>query len=162
AQRVAAQAAALDPGELHRATGVLRVASLVRTSGARGADTIECYHDRMREAVVAHLDEATERQHHEGLANALEAAAGPETDAQARLECRRKAAGHLLITGEIERGLETLSGVLAELGKSLPPTPRRALAGLIWNLIRLRLRGFRFRRRDESEVPQSALVLIDV
>jgi tetratricopeptide (TPR) repeat protein len=247
-QPVARQAAGLDTGELGRVVGVLRVASLAR-SGGRGGDNIECYHDRVREAVVARLDADTTRRHHEGLANALEAAAGPSHDGQAlvrhleaaglveraatqavraaraaaealaferaasmysvalrvgdlpahearvlrieladalvnagrgtdaadtylaaadgadaavRLECRRKAAGHLLITGDIERGLATLQDVLGELGARLPPTPRRALLSFLWHRAGLRLRGTRFRPRDESALTRRELELIDL
>ena len=249
AARVAMQAAALDAAELGRIVNLLRVASLVRTGGARGGDVVECYHDRIREAVVARLDPATTRAHHEALANALERAGGPHHDAQAvvrhleaaglveraadqavraarnaaeslafgraaamyelalrlgnppeamaralriemadalvnagrgtdaadaylvaaegadaatRLECRRKAAGHLLITGDIVRGLATLEGVLAEFDEKLPATPKRALTSLLWNRARLRLRGTRFRARDESEISPRDLVLIDI
>ena len=248
-QKVAMQAAALDGADLGRATGVLRVAALTRTGGARGGDAIECYHDRIREAVVARLDAETLRRHHEGLANALESASAHHHDAQAlvrhleaaglleraaehaaraarnaaeglaferaaamyevalrvgthsdvaarqlriamadalvdagrgtdaanaylaaaegadaatRLECRRKAAGHLLITGDLERGMATLDGVLAEFGERLPPTPRRALATLLWNRLWLRLRGARFTPRDESTISPRDLVLIDL
>ena len=248
-QRVAMMAAGVDATELGRVGGVLRVASLVRTGGARGGDTIECYHDRIREAVVARLDADTLRRHHEALANAIEAAAGAAHDAQAlvrhleaaglleraaeqaaraarsaadglafeqasamyalalrlgrhadatarelriamadalvdagrgtdaadaylaaaegadaatRLECRRKAAGHLLITGDLERGLAALDGVLAELGEQLPPTPQRALASFLWNRARLRLRGTRFTPRDELSISPRDLLLIDV
>ncbi len=248
-QRIAAQAAGLDGGQLGRVVGVLRVASLVRTGGARGSDSIECYHDRIREAVAARLPAATLRVHHEGLANALEAQAGAHDDGQSlvrhleaaglveraaeqaaraaraaaealafdraaamyavalrlgrhneaasrrlriamadalvdagrgtdaadaylaaadgadtatRLECRRKAAGHLLITGDIERGLAVLDELLGELGERLPPTPKRALASLLWNRVRLKLRGTRFRARDEIEVSPRDLELVDL
>jgi eukaryotic-like serine/threonine-protein kinase len=247
-QPVAMQAAGLNTGELGRVVGVLRVASLAR-SGSRGNDNIECYHDRVREAVVARLDEDTTRRHHEGLANALEGAAGPSHDGQAlvrhleaaglveraashavraaraaaealaferaasmysaalrlsdmpaaearalrieladalvnagrgtdaadtylaaadgadaavRLECRRKAAGHLLITGDIERGLVTMQDVLGELGARLPPTQGRALLSFLWNRAGLRLRGTRFTPRDESAVTRRELELIDL
>ena len=248
AHRVAIAAAGLDAGELARVAGVLRVAALTRTGGARGADAIECYHDRIREAVVARLDPEALRGHHEALAGALEAAAGhhdalalvrhleaaglperageqaaraaraaaealafeqaaamyaialrlgdhPEAvaralriamgdalvdagrgtdaadaylaaaegaDAATRLECLRKAAGHLLVTGDLERGMATLDGVLAELGERLPATPRRALATLLVNRARLRLRGTRFTPRDETAISPRDLMLIDV
>ncbi len=248
-QRLVMQAAALDPGEVPRVTGVLRIASLVRTTGARGDDTIECYHDRVREAVTARLDAATQREHHERLANVLEATAGAGQDLQmlvrhleaaglleraaaqaaraargaahtlaferaaamyatalqfgthgdavarqlrlemadalvnagrgtdaadaylaaaegadpaARLECRRKAAGQLLIAGEIERGLATLEGVLTEFGERLPTTPGRALISLLWNRTRLWLRGLGFTPRAEAAISARDLMLVDI
>ena len=248
-QRIAMQAAGLDADELARVVGVLRAASLVRTGGGRGAETVECYHDRIREAVVARLAAEALRGHHERVANALEAGASAGHDAQAlvrhleaagladraaeqairaaraaadalafdqaaamfgaalrlgdhpeavarqlrlemaealfdagrgadaadaylaaadgadaatRFECRRKAAGQLLITGNLERGLAVLASVLAELGEALPATKRRAVASFVWNRARLRLRGTSFTPRDESDVRQRDLVLIDV
>jgi serine/threonine protein kinase len=95
-QRLAMQAADLDVGELVRATGVLRVASLARTLGARSDDSIECYHDRVREAVVGRLDAERQREHHERLANALEAAVGAAQDPLALVR-------HLEAAGQAER-----------------------------------------------------------
>ncbi len=247
--RVAMLAAGLDPGELSRVVGVLRVASLIRTGGTRGGDVVECYHDRIREAVVARLDGATARRHHEALANALESAGGPAHDVQAvvrhleaaglteraaeqagragraaaealafdraaamyelalrlgtapaevarklriemgdalvnagrgtdaaeaylaaaegadaatRLECRRKAAGHLLIAGDIERGVATIDDVLAEFGERLPPTARSGLRTFLWNRAVLRVRGIGFKPRDESEISPRDLLMIDI
>src|SRR5208337_4721742 len=52
-QEVAAAAAQVEPAEFARRSATLRVANLVRTGGARWADAIEPYHDRVREAVLA-------------------------------------------------------------------------------------------------------------
>ncbi len=67
-------------GEFARRMATLRAANLVRTSGARGSDTVEPYHDRVREAVLWHLDAHRLRACHQRLAVALEAAeqADPE------------------------------------------------------------------------------------
>ncbi len=246
-QRIVMHAASLEPAELERVVGVLRVASLVRT-GAPTHDTIEPYHDRVRESVVARLAPEALTELHARLANVIEASTAPGTDTQAlvrhleaaglasraaehaaraarqaaetlaferaaamyakalhlgvhddavarqlrtemadalvnagrgtaaaeaylaaaegadattRLECRRKAAGHLLITGEIERGLAELEGVLAELDRHLPRTPGRALISLLWNRARLRLRGLGFTPRHESDISRRELNLID-
>ncbi|WP_435020094.1 serine/threonine-protein kinase PknK [Tundrisphaera sp. TA3] len=78
------------------------------------------------------------------------------------LELRRKAAMQLLISGHIDRGLETLRDVLAAVGLSLPATPRRSLISLVIHRGLLRLRGLRFRPRDTSEVAASDLTRIDV
>lgn len=48
----------------------LRAARLLRSCGGE-AEQIECYHDRVREAVVAGLDPARRRHHHRGLAEAF-------------------------------------------------------------------------------------------
>lgn len=78
------------------------------------------------------------------------------------LSCRRRAADQLIITGHIERGLRVLQELLTDIGEPLPSTPRRAIASLLWNRARLRVRGLRFRGRQESEIPASELMRADV
>jgi len=72
AQDVLRDAAELAPGELDRVVARLRIEHLVRTSGARGRDPIEPYHDRVREAVAAAVPAEVRRQRHRGLALAIE------------------------------------------------------------------------------------------
>ncbi|MCU1279064.1 MAG: Serine/threonine-protein kinase PknA, partial [bacterium] len=50
----------------------LRVQRLVRTSGAKRRDTIEPYHDRVRQAMSMHLTDGERRDLHDRLARALE------------------------------------------------------------------------------------------
>jgi serine/threonine protein kinase len=83
AQHTVARAAALEPDALARAVALLRAAHLARTGGARGADKIEPYHDRVREAVVANLPAGVRRARHEELARALESARTPDVEALA-------------------------------------------------------------------------------
>src|SRR5262249_27802478 len=77
---VVAQAAALDFAQVFDAVGALRSAHFVRTSGVYRADTVEAYHDRVRESVLRHLDDGTRKEWHGRLALALEqsATADPE------------------------------------------------------------------------------------
>jgi CheY-like chemotaxis protein len=79
-QEIASEAAGLPLADFNRRAALLRVANLVRTTGARGTDTIETYHDRIRDAVLDNLDVETRRQHHLRLAVSLESArrADPE------------------------------------------------------------------------------------
>jgi len=94
-QEVARHATRADYEESEKCTSVLRVAYFVRTAGARDSDTIEPYHDRVREAVLAHLDEPTRDHHHERLAIALERAGAGTYDPQVlvrHLEASGKAA----------------------------------------------------------------------
>jgi hypothetical protein len=228
---------------------VLRVARLLRSSSGRERDTVEPYHERVRDAAIAHLDERRRRWHHHELAVALEsagmAAQRPESlvrhleaageagraaelaaraagrasealafdqaaalygtalrlgthgevearqlrlgmgealanagrsveaaetllaaaegaDAATRFDCRRRAAEQLLGSGYIERGLGTLEAVLSDIGERLPPTPRRALASLLWHRARLRLRGRRWKERDPSQIAAQELTKLDV
>ncbi len=74
-------------GEDLRASLELRAERLVRTSGVRGVDIVEPYHDRVREAVVASLSPERQRETHLGIAHALDtadAAAGERLYALAR------------------------------------------------------------------------------
>ena len=57
---------------------------LVSRRGRRGEDTVVSYHDRIREAVVRHLDEATMRKLHRQLAEAVEKWDHERTDRLAR------------------------------------------------------------------------------
>ena len=60
---------------------LLRTGHFVRTSGAGERDWVEPYHDRIREAVAAHLAAPALRDHHRRIAGSLEAAGSfdPET-----------------------------------------------------------------------------------
>jgi serine/threonine protein kinase len=71
---VAAAAADLPPTQTARCPAILRVGMLARTTGARLKDTIDTYHDRVRDCVLAHLDADERRRLHARLADALEAA----------------------------------------------------------------------------------------
>jgi hypothetical protein len=46
---------------------------LLRSSGASARDEIETYHDKVRETVLAHLEQPTRAKHHGSLARTLEA-----------------------------------------------------------------------------------------
>ncbi len=84
AVEVAARACTAEPSELGRHLGQLRVANLLRsTSGGAGraSDAIETYHDRVRTAVLLHVDEAGTRRLHERLAVALEASGESDPEA---------------------------------------------------------------------------------
>ena len=246
-QTTAARAARSDIAGFTTRLIELRTANLVRTGGTRLHDTVELYHDRVREAVVTHLSDADRREWHERLAVAIETSERPDPEAIAlhwesagngpraasyavkaaerasdalafdraarlyglalalkppegpegrslriklaealanagrgkeaaaaylaslegataaeALDLRRFAATQLLTTGHIEEGLETMQSVLAAVGLEYPATPRRALLQVLWRRILLRLRGLRFKRRDESSVPSRELARIDV
>jgi hypothetical protein len=83
-------------------------------------------------------------------------------NAAVRLDCRRKAAEQLLISGHIDRGLDALQNVLAEIGVNLPLSPRRALFSVLWQRTKLKLRGLKSFARDESEISPHELTRLDV
>jgi serine/threonine protein kinase len=245
-QESAARAAGMDLAAFGRHVAVLRVINLVRTTGTRGNDMVEPYHDRVRTSVLAHLPPAVLRERHRDLARALDAsgradpdalvehyrgagdperagrcaAAGadsaaralafdqaarlyglalrllPESDShraslrvalaealanaghaadasRAYLACasgasagqaldlRQRAAYQLLITGHFAEGIATVRGVLAEEGLAYPETRREAVMTMLLNRALVRLRGLRFRERDESLVPRKELMRLD-
>jgi hypothetical protein len=88
-------------------------------------------------------------------------AAAEGADSAVRVECRRKAAEQLLGAGETRRGLDTIRDVLAELGETLPDKPGRAIAALLWDRARLRVRGLKFRKREPSELSPRQLARLD-
>jgi len=246
-QEVAARAVGLDANEFDRALTVARVEHLARTTGAVRADLVECYHDRVRKAVLAHTDPISRREHHQGLALAFEAsgradpetlaahwrgagdlvqtarytvlaadraaralafdraaalyraalelplaerdhdrrglrvrlgdalvnagrgadaagvyliAAGEATATEAR-ELKRKAAEQLLRVGYIDRALDLYGIIGRNLDMPLATTPLRAVASLLYQRARLRLRGLRFQERGESAVAARDLERID-
>lgn len=96
-QETAARAAGMEFGALSRLLTLLRSQSFVRTSGGRRSDTVEPYHDRVREAVVDHLDPAQRRELHAKLAAALEASGHADLEALAV---------HFHGAGEVDRAAE--------------------------------------------------------
>jgi hypothetical protein len=87
------------------------------------------------------------------------AARGADAVLAGELCCR--AARLLLASGHIDAGLATLQEVLASVGLSLYRSPRRAFWALVWQRLRLRVRGLHFRRRAEGEVPERDLARLD-
>jgi eukaryotic-like serine/threonine-protein kinase len=93
----------------------------------------------------------------DAFARAAEAASPQDA-----LELRRRAAEQLLIGGRIEEGLEMLQTVLAAAGLKLAKTHRRALLGLLYRRVRLRLRGLGFVERAPADISPAVLTKIDV
>jgi hypothetical protein len=89
-------------------------------------------------------------------------AAAATADGATRFRCRRLAAEQLLGAGFIGEGRALLDDVLAEIDASLPSTPRRALARLLLERARVRLRGLPRRYRSEAEIAPAVLARIDV
>ncbi|MDB4966297.1 MAG: Serine/threonine-protein kinase PknA [Myxococcales bacterium] len=249
-QRTAAVAMQIGFDQLGSRVAALRGEHLIRTHGARVADAIEAYHDRVRGAVLTRLTPERLRERHRQLAEALQRevlganksdleaiavhwrAAGERTvagrfaalaaeeaaralafDRAARLyrmaleleasdpgeayrlqralgdalagagrggeaarafldaatfagagdahELRRRAAEHLLFSGRVDEGVATLRSVLAEVGLPLPATPRRAVMGLLWHRLRIRLGGDRYRVVDVNQIPPDHLRRVD-
>jgi serine/threonine protein kinase len=92
AQEIAAAAVDLPMAEFSRNASYLRVANLVCTTGPRRVDTIETFHDRVREAIVSNLLPEDRQGWHKKFARAL--LAMPEADPEA-LAVHLQGAGEL-------------------------------------------------------------------
>jgi serine/threonine protein kinase/tetratricopeptide (TPR) repeat protein len=83
AQEILADAAEVPREAFGRHISWLRVAHLVTVTGLRPTDTAEPYHDRVRGAVLAHLDDEKLRERHGALARSLEKAGSGDVEALA-------------------------------------------------------------------------------
>ncbi len=102
-------------------------------------------------------------KHAEALANAGRGAeagrAFRDLAAQAPEEGRdptdllKQAAYQFTISGETEEGRRLYRSLLAEQGLTLPTSMGQALRRLVLELVRIRLRGTRFRPRDPASIP---------
>jgi serine/threonine protein kinase/tetratricopeptide (TPR) repeat protein len=81
AQDIVRRAVSAGGEEFAKAVSLLRVAHLVQTSGARGTDCLEPYHDRVRAAVLTHLDDKRRAERHRRIAVALEISGQPDPEA---------------------------------------------------------------------------------
>ncbi|HUQ02132.1 MAG TPA: AAA family ATPase [Kofleriaceae bacterium] len=72
-----ARAADVPPDSLARLVSALRVSNLVRSGGIRPTDTIEPYHDRVRDAILAGVDDEQRQSLHLTLAGAIEGSPHP-------------------------------------------------------------------------------------
>jgi eukaryotic-like serine/threonine-protein kinase len=82
ARDVALRAAALSGTEARTMLAQLTVTHLIRRTTLRAIEGVEAFHDRIREGVVAMLDEATTAAHHAAIATALEEAGDPDVEAR--------------------------------------------------------------------------------
>lgn len=77
------------------------------------------------------------------------------------LDIRGRAAEQLLKSARVKEGLAMAAVVLRELRVRLPGTTARDLVSAVWRRMWIRLRGFRFRERDEQRVSHDTLAAID-
>jgi hypothetical protein len=77
------------------------------------------------------------------------------------LELQRRAAEQLLRSGHVDEGLAVLEALLERIGMRLARSPWRAVVSLALRMLQVRLRGLRFREREESQIAREELVRID-
>jgi len=109
AQEVVREALDLDATSFERAVESLRQASLVRVRGTGPADLIECFHDRVREAVYERIPEARRAKLHGGLAAILEKRGAAAEDLFDHFRC----------AGLVERALDCAEVAAARARGSL-------------------------------------------
>jgi hypothetical protein len=147
AAQLASQALAFD-----------RAAMLYRTALRLGSHDGEARH-----RIQVSLGDALS---HDGrcaeAAEAFFAAAEVALQVASRLECRRRAAEQLLWSGHVDRGLEELRAVLAEMKLALPGTPRAALYELFKVRTWLHLRGLGWTPRDKSQISHQDLEQLEL
>ena len=78
-----------------------------------------------------------------------------------RLDLRRRAAEHLLSSGHTEQGRRVMREVLTALDVKVPSGRGGYLRGLLMRRARLKFRGLDFTPRDESEIDERELILLD-
>lgn len=74
----------------------------------------------------------------------------------------KKASFHLLSSGRVSEGMAVAREALADVGMSMPETPRRALFSLMRRRVWLRLRGLRYRPTDPRSISPLTLARIDM
>jgi hypothetical protein len=122
-----ASALGLSPADVATEAGVLRTLHFIRASGALAEERVEPYHDRVRDAALAGLDDDMRRGHHRALALAYEQRSDVSADKLARhwqgagehlfaAEHARKAADQALARLDFDRA-GGLYRVAIELGR---------------------------------------------
>jgi serine/threonine protein kinase len=119
-------------------------------------------HDTESAALHERLGEALEGAGADVAAGQAYLAAARLSPGDAALDRLRRGAEHLLQVGELEAGREALLEAMAAVGERCPGSPRRALVHLLYNLARLRLRGFQVRERDPGQIDGRELLRLDV
>jgi tetratricopeptide (TPR) repeat protein len=73
----------------------------------------------------------------------------------------RLAASHLLRSGRFEEGERIVGQVLAAMDVRIPESDSAVLAAIVWERLRLQMRGLSYREQPESAVPARVLERID-
>ncbi|MCC7537635.1 MAG: AAA family ATPase, partial [Deltaproteobacteria bacterium] len=149
AQRAAEQAASALAFD--RAVRLYRHALEMRSVG-----------DPSRRALLVELGHALVNAGRGAEAATAYLSACEHADGEEALDLRRRAAEQLLLSGHVTQGIGVLREVLAEVGMEIPATPRRALASLLVERGRLRLRGQTFVERSEARIPAAELERLDI
>ncbi|MEM9071572.1 MAG: protein kinase [Myxococcota bacterium] len=80
----------------------------------------------------------------------------------APVDLLRRSAEHLLRIGRMDDGMAALDESLRLVGMRLPKTPQAAVAVLLFERTRLRLRGLSFEERSEATADADSLAAVDL
>jgi eukaryotic-like serine/threonine-protein kinase len=78
-----------------------------------------------------------------------------------QLEVQRRAMEQFLVSGRTDEGLAIIKESFGRFGLRLPRGRRRAFLALLWEVIRLRLRGIHFEERPAEQIPPEVLWRLD-
>ena len=95
----------------------------------------------------------------EGARTLLQAV--PGSMAAEGMKLRQQAADQMLKSGHLREGFEVARQVLCAIGIALPRSSVGALVSLLWRRFLLRIRGMKWRERDESQIVPATLVNVD-
>ncbi|MDH5492421.1 MAG: AAA family ATPase, partial [Myxococcales bacterium] len=169
-REMARVASGIEAPEFNRMVAALRVAQLLR--GARKAETVEPYHDRVREAVDEHTEPGLRAELHLALAEALEGAPAEFRQPELLLRHLEAAGERIRAARYAEQAAERASATLAfgqaaafygaalRLADPEPPEARRlrlAMAGALANAGRLHEAAEHFLECAEGAEPSLRL-----
>jgi len=118
--------------------------------------------ERERALVVAQAHALTNAGRSYAGADLFLRAAASTDDDDERLRLRLLGAEQLLISGRIDEGLEAMAAVQESVGIAHRRTRFGALVALLWNRVRLRLRGMRWAPRRADALAEADLRRFDV
>ncbi|MGC4094152.1 MAG: protein kinase [Polyangiaceae bacterium] len=84
-----------------------------------------------------------------------------ESSGEVAAELRKKAAEQFLRAGHVSEAMQLFAQVMADASLSLP-SPKAALASLLYHRMRLKLRGLEFRARSHGDLSAAELRNIDL
>ena len=149
AERAASALAFERAAELYGQALELGVASPARSA----------LYERRAEALVNHGRGGEAAPCFLAAASALQAEAGHDGDHVFAL--RTRAAEQFLRRGHNDEGMELMRAVLADVGASIPASPRRALLSALIGRVRLLARGLAFERRSADKMGGKAARRLD-
>ncbi|MCC6524190.1 MAG: AAA family ATPase, partial [Polyangiaceae bacterium] len=154
-ERARARVAAITAAEAAERAFAFERAALLYTRALELADT--------RDAGLVERLAAAEKNAGRGIEAGrafLEAAAAArDADEVRRLEIA--AAEQFLFAGGLAEGEAVIAKVLARTGLSLRQSVPSVLGALAWQSLRLKLRGWRYTARPESEAPRDVRAVVD-